>query len=105
MKNLKPVDIARILKINRSSVSLWIKGKTNARQDKIFAIAEKLNVSPSWLLGADVPFQTFQESMNNVSSDQLKDRLNEKFDQLTEDNKRLVLGYIDGIISSQKSKN
>lgn len=43
--------------ISRSSISEWLSGKYEPKQDKIFIIANALNVDEAWLLGLDVPIE------------------------------------------------
>lgn len=39
--------------IRQSSISDWLNGRYEPKQDKIYLIAQALGVSPSWLLGYD----------------------------------------------------
>ena len=41
--------------INKSSISTYLKGGYEARQNKVYEIARALNVSEPWLMGYDVP--------------------------------------------------
>ena len=41
--------------INKSSISTYLKGEYEARQNKVYEIARALNVSEPWLMGYDVP--------------------------------------------------
>ena len=39
--------------INKSSISTYLKGTYEAKQDKVYKMARALNVSPAWLMGYD----------------------------------------------------
>lgn len=39
--------------INKSSISTYLKGEYEAKQDKVYEIARALSVSPAWLMGYD----------------------------------------------------
>lgn len=101
MKNMKAIDLAKAIHVNRSTITLWLSGKTNARQDKIYQIAKYMNIDPTWLLGADVPFTSFEKAMNQTTSKSINDEIMSKVIKLNEDNKRFVLGYIDGMLAQQ----
>ena len=40
--------------INKSSISTYLKGEYEAKQNKVYEIARALSVSPAWLMGYDV---------------------------------------------------
>ena len=42
-------------KISKSSISHYLKGDWEGKQDAIYSIAQVLNVSEAWLMGYDVP--------------------------------------------------
>lgn len=52
-RNLSQADLSKITGIRSSSISDWLNGKYEPKQDKISIIAEALNVSPVWLIGYD----------------------------------------------------
>lgn len=54
-RNLSQADLSKMTGIRSSSISDWLKGKYEPKQDKIAIIAEALNVSPVWLIGYDEP--------------------------------------------------
>lgn len=46
-------ELSKRTGIRQSSISDWLNGRYEPKQDKIFLIAQALGVSPSWLLGYD----------------------------------------------------
>lgn len=54
-RNLSQADLSKMTGIRSSSISDWLNGKYEPKQDKIAIIAEALNVSPVWLIGYDEP--------------------------------------------------
>lgn len=52
-RNLSQADLSKMTGIRSSSISDWLKGKYEPKQDKIAIIADALNVSPVWLIGYD----------------------------------------------------
>lgn len=54
-RNLSQADLSKMTGIRSSSISDWLNGKYEPKQDKIAIIANALNVSPVWLIGYDEP--------------------------------------------------
>ena len=54
-RNLSQADLSKMAGIRSSSISDWLNGKYEPKQDKIAIIADALNVSPVWLIGYDEP--------------------------------------------------
>ncbi len=55
IKGMKQADLCKLTGIPKSSLSLYLKGAYEPKQDKIYKMAEALNVSEMWLMGYDVP--------------------------------------------------
>lgn len=51
--NLTQADLAKATGIRASSISDYLSGKYDPKQDKIYLIAKALNVSPAWLMGLE----------------------------------------------------
>jgi transcriptional regulator with XRE-family HTH domain len=102
-KNVSGSELAKHIGVDRSTISYWKNGRTTARQDKVFAVAKFLDLSPAWLMGADVPMLTFNEAIksNKHSIEQAENVFNDKFAKLSEDNKKQVLGFMDGLLYMQ----
>ena len=54
-RNLSQADLSKMTGIRSSSISDWLNGKYEPKQDKIAIIADALNVSPVWLIVYDEP--------------------------------------------------
>ncbi len=74
-KDLKQSDLAKMTGIRQSSISDWLKGKYEPKQDKIDILSEALRVSPVYLMGYDTdntyPPNTLSQRINNLNE---KDR-------------------------------
>lgn len=64
---LKQQDIINKTGISSSCLSSYLSGKRSPKSDKIGIIAEAYNVSPTWLMGYDVPMR------DNVVNDAILD--------------------------------
>ena len=52
-RNLSQADLSKMTGIRSSSISDWLNGKYEPKQDKISIIADALNINPVWLIGYD----------------------------------------------------
>ena len=48
-KNIKPSDLAKKTGIGKSSISDWLAGRYEAKQDKVYRIADALDINEAWL--------------------------------------------------------
>jgi transcriptional regulator with XRE-family HTH domain len=96
-RKMRPSALCRAAHIPQSSLSLYLSGSYEPKQDRVYAMAEALNVDVAWLLGYDVPMGTFasniKEETETVSEDltQKERQLLELFRLLTDDEQELVL--------------
>lgn len=108
--NMRPVDLANKTKISKALISNYLKGSYKAKQDKLYIIAEALNVSEAWLMGYDVDMDrdwlpdnedSFDikpnTEKNNKDFNELDEILFSKAKDLTDDEKRIVLNVMDAI--------
>ena len=63
LKNIRQRDIANGANVSKSLISQYISGKFKPKTDKLYKIAETLNVSPMWLTGYDVPMSNKKEEL------------------------------------------
>lgn len=61
----KQIDIVRETGIDKGSMSHYLKGRYEPKQDVVFVLARALNVSEMWLWGYDCPMQRPIEQKNN----------------------------------------
>ena len=78
IRNMTQSELCRRTKIATSAMSEYIKGLYDPKQDKIYIMAQALNVDPVWLMGFDVPME---KEDKKISPDEL---------QLTEGEKALI---------------
>ena len=53
-RNISQSELSRRTGIGRNSISDYLKGKYEAKQDKVFELAKALNVNEAWLMGFDI---------------------------------------------------
>lgn len=57
IRNIKASELSEITGISKSSLSEYINGKYEAKQDGVYLLAKALNVNEAWLMGLDVPME------------------------------------------------
>ena len=60
-RNMTQTELCARAKISKSSLSEWLSGKHEPKQDKVFILAQALGVDPVWLWGYDVPMEKKEE--------------------------------------------
>ena len=93
VRNMRQADLAEIANIPKSSLSLYLKGAYEPKDDRIYNIAKALQVSEAWLMGYDVPMER-EDKEHNPSELQLTGVDKELWDILKlipEEQKRLIL--------------
>ena len=63
IRNIKASELSDKTGIAKSSLSEYINGKYEAKQDGVFLLAKALNVNEAWLMGCDVPME--KETISN----------------------------------------
>ena len=90
-------------KIPKSSLSQYLSGDYEPKQDRVYDIAKVLNVSEAWLMGYDVPM----ERVNTTPPEEPELSEGEKmlldlFRRVPEDKQELVLQMIRVALGSQE---
>lgn len=55
IRNIKATELSEKTGIAKSSLSEYINGKYEAKQDGVYLLAKALDVNEAWLMGLDVP--------------------------------------------------
>lgn len=67
IRKMKQADLCRITKIPKSAMSQYLSGVFEPKQDRIYIMAQALNVNEAWLMGYDIPMER-QSPMENTST-------------------------------------
>lgn len=96
--NIKQVDVCKKTKIAKSTLSMYVNGTREPRQDNVIIIAEAYGVSPEWLMGFDYPmFGKVDKESAEIDFD-----LIDKFHLLNETNQQIILDHIEFLLEKQK---
>ena len=92
---MKQCDLCRIANVPKSSLSLYLSGKYEPKQDRIYAMAKALDVNEAWLMGYDVAMDN--KHTESVIDSPLSDGerlLLDLFRKVSEDKQQLVIQMI-----------
>ena len=104
IKNIRQTDLCRLAKIPKSSLSQYLSGDFEPKQDRIYIISKVLNISEAWLMGYDVPMEREKKLPNDekLSLTDGERALLDLFSRIPEDKQNLVLQMIRVALSSQE---
>lgn len=57
-RGMKAADLSKKTKVAEGTISCYINGRYEAKQNRVQVFAEALDVNPAWLMGYDVPMDT-----------------------------------------------
>ena len=115
-RNMKAVDLSRKTDVSEGTISCYINGKYQAKQNRVKVFAEALNVNPAWLMGYDVPMDepiepnqpappsTTEISLNGASLTPTQIKLLEAFDQLNEEGQTKAVEYVEDLVLAGRYK-
>ncbi|MCE5738702.1 helix-turn-helix domain-containing protein [Staphylococcus pseudintermedius] len=86
-------ELSRRTGIGRNSISDYLNGKYEAKQDKVFELAKALNVNEAWLMGFDISKN--REIENSITS---------IYDKLTPPRQKRVLDFANEQLNEQNNK-
>lgn len=95
-RNMTPAELARRSGVDKGSISRYLSGKFEPKQSAVLSMAKALNVSPSWLLGYDVPI----EPDYTVKLDE--DNLVVLIDKLSPDDKATLKTFVEALIKKSE---
>lgn len=104
LKGMKQSELCKLANVPKSSMSLYLSGAYEPKQDRIYEMAKVLNVSEAWLMGYDVPMER-QEQKKPPVEPQLNEgekMLLDLFRQVPEDHQELVLQMIEAALKTKR---
>lgn len=74
IRNIKATELSSKTGIAKSSLSEYINGKYEAKQDGVYLLAKALNVNEAWLMGCNVPMErTTDDILKKIGAIPLSD--------------------------------
>ena len=95
VRDMKQADLCKLANVPKSSLSLYLSGAYEPKQDRIYNMARVLNVSEAWLMGYDVPMErAVKESPEEPKLSEGEKMLLDLFRRVPEEQQQLVLQMI-----------
>ncbi|MDO5549438.1 MAG: helix-turn-helix domain-containing protein [Eubacteriales bacterium] len=66
LTDTKQAELSKKSGVHKSSITHYLKGDWEAKQDVIYAIATSMNVDEAWLMGYDVPMERKKDSISEA---------------------------------------
>jgi transcriptional regulator with XRE-family HTH domain len=103
IRHMKQADLCKSAKVPKSSLSLYLSGAYEPKQERIFDMARVLNVSEAWLMGYDVPMeiQSTKKSPEELKLSEGEMLLLDLFRQVPEEQQELVLQMIRAALGTK----
>jgi transcriptional regulator with XRE-family HTH domain len=102
IRNMKQTDLCNITGIPKSAMSQYISGAFEPKQDRIFLIANALDVSEAWLMGFDVPIEKETQSPDKQELTEGEKLVLELFRKIPEDRQPEALELLQVALKMQK---
>ena len=103
IRRMKQCELCEKTHIPKSSLSLYLKGAYEPKQDRIYLMAIALNVSEAWLMGYDVPMERQAVSKStSVEVTEDEQKLLELFRRIPEGQQPMVLQMIEVALNANK---
>lgn len=90
-KGMTASDLSKKSGIGKGSISKYLKGTVTPKQSAVGEMARALRVSPSWLLGYDVP-------MDNIVGN---DNIIAVFEKLSPKDRENLLNYAEYLLTKE----
>ena len=106
IRGMKQYELCKLANVPKSSLSLYLKGAYEPKQDRVYDMAMALNVSEAWLMGYDVPMERQDKkkaaSLEEVKLSEGEQALIDLFRKVPEDKQQLVLQMIRVALGNQQ---
>lgn len=103
INGMKQAELCKLAKVPKSSLSLYLSGAYEPKQNRIYDMARVLNVNEAWLMGYDVPMERQEKnSPNEPTLTEGEKMLLDLFKRVPEDQQQLVLQMIRAALGSQE---
>lgn len=103
IRKMKQAELCKLANVPKSSLSLYLKGAYEPKQDKIFKMANVLNVSESWLMGYDVPMNNGEStSPAQIELSDCEKVMLELFRQIPDAQQQMLIRVVRGALGTRE---
>ena len=101
LRKMKQSELCAKTGIPKSAMSQYISGAFEPKQDRIYLMADALNVNEAWLMGYDVPMEREKSTDEQMLTDAEKLLLS-LFRQVPEEMQDVVLDMVQVALKNRK---
>ena len=103
IRGKKQVDLVRETGIDKGSISHYVSGRYEPKQEAVKKLSAALNVAEMWLWGYDVPMERDKKtSPNELQLSEGEKILLDLFNKVPQEQQQLVLQMIRAALGSQE---
>ena len=102
LRGMKQSELCTLAKIPKSSLSLYLSGAYEPKQDRLYEMAQVLDVDPVWLMGFDVPMERKTQSPDKQELTEGEKLVLELFRKIPEDRQPEALELLQVALKMQK---
>ena len=104
IRKMKQTELCKLANVPKSSLSLYLSGAYEPKQDRIYQMANVLNVSETWLIGYDVPMERdMSASTHTLELTDSEKTMLELFRQIPESQQKVLIQMIRGGLDTEGS--
>lgn len=103
-KGMRQIELSEKTHIPKSAINQYLRGRFEPKQDRLSDIASVLEVSEAWLMGFDVPMQEPTDKTEQTENE-LDNELIERLLNLSDDEFKIVDGFVQGLIAKREKEN
>lgn len=93
LRGINAATLSKKTGIKPPMISDYLSGKYNAKQDKIYLLAQALDVNEVWLMGYDADIERIPDELRKDKNNELINKIN----NLTDEQKEIILKMIDNM--------
>ncbi len=94
LRKMKQTELCALAKIPKSSLSSYISDAYEPKQDRLYMMAEALDVDPVWLMGYDVPMEREKNTPDKIKLTEGEEMLLDLFRRIPVESQQMVLDMI-----------
>lgn len=96
IRNMKQSELCKQSGVPKSSLSLYLSGAYEPKQERVYKMANVLHVSEVWLMGYDVPIERDTVSPTTTELTDTEKTMLELFRQIPESQQKVLIQMVRG---------
>lgn len=103
IRKMKQSELCKLAHIPKSSLSLYLRGAYEPKQDRIYQMAIVLNVSETWLMGYDVPMERDEITPSNSTDLTNSEKIMlDLFRRIPESQQKVLIQMVRGALDTKE---